>query len=457
MKWPASLRARLGLSVGLVLTVLWLLAATGTALIVRGEMDEVFDSALRETAERILPLAVTDIVGREDPVGTQRLASIRDIDEFFTYVVRDAEGRILLQSHGALPEDFPAYDGPGFAQTETHRLYSDAAVQGTIRITVAEPLAHRAAVAREIRMGLGLPLLVLLPVALVAITLAVRFSLGPLNRFRRHLETRGARDLSQVPADDLPAELAPLAGTLNGLLAGLRDAFEAERSFAANAAHELRTPLAGAIAQAQRLSRESHDPAAVQRAQDIEQTLKRLTRRTERLMQLARAEGRRLRSDDAHDARTALRIVVEDMQRSPAAPALVLDLPKDPVPTTLDADALGIVCRNLVDNALRHGDQYEAVGVTLTAGGDLVVSNAGPVVDPDRLAQLTERFQRAAPAAQGSGLGLYIVACIAVRSGHSLSLASPRPGAADGFEVRFRLADPEDGEQKEVGSVTVAG
>ena len=457
MRRPASLRARLGLSVGLVLTVLWLLAATGTALIVRGEMDEVFDSALRETAERILPLAVIDIVGREDEGVTQRLAAIREHDEFFTYLVRDAEGRILLQSHGALPADFPPYDGPGFAQTETHRLYSDAALQGTIRITVAEPLAHRAAVAREIRMGLGLPLLILLPVALVAIALAVRFSLTPLNRVRRQLETRGARDLSRVPADGLPAELAPLAGTLNDLLEGLRAAFEAERSFAANAAHELRTPLAGAIAQAQRLRQESADPAAVQRAADIEQTLKRLTRRTERLLQLARAEGGRLRSDNAHDARTALRLVVEDMRRGPETPTLALDLPATPVPTTLDPDALGIVCRNLVDNALRHGGGHGAVGVRLTPGGDLTVSNAGPVVAPDRLARLTERLQRGSEGAEGSGLGLYIIACIAARSGHALHLASPRPGAEDGFEVRFRLADPDDGTQKDVGSAAPAG
>ena len=118
-----------------MLTVLWLAAATVTAVIVRGELDEVFDSALRETAERILPLAVTDIVGREDQGVTQRLAPIREHDELFTYLVRDAEGLILLQSHAADPAVFPPYDGPGFHQTATHRLYSDAALQGTIRIT----------------------------------------------------------------------------------------------------------------------------------------------------------------------------------------------------------------------------------------------------------------------------------------------------------------------------------
>ena len=284
MRLPRSLEARLGLSVGLMLTVLWLLAATITAVIVRGELDEVFDSALQETAERILPLAVTDIVGREDEGVAQRLAPIREHDEFFTYVVRDAEGRILLQSHAADAAVFPPWDGPGFRRTATHRLYGDAALQGTIRITVAEPLDHRAAVAREIQMGLGLPLLIALPVALAATILAVRASLGSLRRFRAGLEARSARDLSPVPTGDLPAEIGPVAATLNSLLARLREAFEAERSFAANAAHELRTPLAGAIAQAQRLQSESLDPAAKARAAGIEATLKRLTQLSERLM-----------------------------------------------------------------------------------------------------------------------------------------------------------------------------
>ena len=445
MRWPASLQARLGLSLGIVLSVLWLAAAAVTAVIVRGEMDEVFDSALRETAERILPLAVTDIVGREVQGVTQRLAPIREHDEFFTYVVRDAEGRVLLQSHAADPAVFPPYAGPGFHETATHRLYSDAALQGTIRITVAEPLAHRAMVAREIQMGLGLPLLVVLPLALAAIILAVRFSLAPLRRFRARLEARGARDLSEVPADDLPTEIGPLAATLNSLLARLRDAFEAERSFAANAAHELRTPLAGAIAQAQRLRSETEDRAAAQRATDIEETLKRLTRRTERLMQLARAEGGRLQSDTRHDARAAVRIVVEDMARGPLSPGLALDLPDSPVLSTIDPDALGIVCRNLVENALRHGATGGTVGVALTLAGDLIVSNTGPLVEPDRLARLTERFQRGAPHSDGSGLGLYIVASIANRIGSTLTLTSPRPGKADGFEVRLHLPTTTSG------------
>ncbi len=439
MRWPASLQARLGLSLGLLLTVLWLAAATVTAVIVRGEMDEVFDSALRETAERILPLAVTDIVGREDQGVTQRLAPIREHDEFFTYLVRDDEGRILLQSHAADPAVFPPYDGPGFLQTATHQLYSDAALQGTIRITVAEPLAHRASVAREIQMGLGLPLLIVLPLALAAIILAVRFSLDPLRRFRTRLEARGARDLSEVPASDLPTEIGPLAETLNSLLARLREAFEAERSFAANAAHELRTPLAGAIAQVQRLRSEAKDPAIGARAAEIEATLKRLTRLSERLMQLARAEGGRLRTDQSADLRVVARIVVEDIGRSGAPARIALNLPDTAVMSDIDPDAFEILCRNLVENALRHGAEHTQVQVTLTPDGHLFVANEGPVVSRETLNRLTARFERANDSTDGSGIGLAIVAAIADRIGSSLMLESPRQGASSGFQASVKL------------------
>jgi two-component system OmpR family sensor kinase len=439
MRLPRSLQARVGLSVGLILTVLWVGAATTTALLLREEMDEVFDSALRETAERILPLAVTDIVGREDEGVTQRLAPVRAHDEYFTYVVRDAQGRVLLQSHAADPEVFPPYDGTGFRQTDTHRLYSDAALQETIRITVAEPLEHRAAVAREIQIGLGLPLLVILPVALLAIVLAVRTSLGALRRFRGNLEARHARDLSPVPTGDLPSEIAPLAGTLNSLLDRLRHAFEAERSFAANAAHELRTPLAGAIAQTQRLRSETADPAIEARAADIEATLKRLTRLSERLMQLARAEGGQLRLDRSADLRAVARIVADDLGRSGAADRIRLNVPDIPVMSDIDPDAFAILCRNLVENALRHGAPGGPVTVTLSADGALSVANDGPAVPREALDRLTGRFERAGASSEGSGLGLAIVAAIADRIGSPLRLTSPRPGSTSGFEAALRL------------------
>ncbi|MDP2733169.1 MAG: histidine kinase dimerization/phospho-acceptor domain-containing protein [Hoeflea sp.] len=439
MRLPRSLQARLGLSLGILLTVLWIAAASVTAVILRNEMDKVFDSALQETAQRLLPLAVVDIVGREDDGVTQRLAAIRDHEEFFTYIVRDDQGRILLQSHAADVAVFPVYDGPGFRQTPTHRLFNDDALQGSVRITVAEPLDYRASVAREIQMGLGLPLLIVLPLVLLSIVLAVRASFAPLRRFRDRLEARNARDLSPVPGGDLPSEIAPVAVTLNRLLDRLKATFDAERSFAANAAHELRTPLAGAIAQAQRLQSETLDPAASARAADIEATLKRLTRLSERLIQLARAEGGQLRLDRTSDLRIVARVVVEDIAQTAAPDRIALTLPTTPVMSDLDPDAFGIVCRNLVENAVRHGSEATPVEVALSSNGQLVVANEGPVLPPVTLHRLTARFERAGAATDGSGLGLAIVAAIADRIGSPLILRSPRPGHQSGFEARLTL------------------
>ncbi|MGJ8587424.1 MAG: ATP-binding protein [Yoonia sp.] len=439
MRLPRSLQARLGLSLGVVLTLLWITTATITAVNLRHEMDEVFDSALQETAQRLLPLAVQEIISRDDDGVTQRLGAIREHSEFFTYIVRDQRERILLQSHAADPEIFPPYDGTGFRQTATHRLYNDDALQGSVRISVAEPLDHRASVAREIQMGLGLPVLIVIPLALLAIVLSVRASLASLRRFRETLAVRGARDLSPVPEDDIPLEIAPVAATLNVLLSRLKGAFEAERSFAANAAHELRTPLAGAIAQAQRLQSETDDPAAAARAADIEATLKRLTRLSERLMQLARAEGGRLRLDQTSDLRGVVRIIIDEMARATPAGRITMTLPDGPVLSDLDPDALGILCRNLIENANRHGGAAEPIDVSLLQDGTLRVANAGPLVPKEKLEKLTGRFERAGPNTTGSGLGLAIVAAISERIGSQLILNSPRSGNEDGFEVRIKL------------------
>lgn len=434
-----SLGARLGLSLGLLLTLLWIAAASVTAVILRQEINEVFDSALQETAQRLLPLAVMDIIDREDDGTTQRLGTLREHDEYFTYLVRDPQGRILLQSHTADPAVFPPYDGPGFRETEHYRFYNDDALQGTVRISIAEPMAHRSAVLREIIMALGLPLLLVIPIALLAIALAVRASLAPLHRFRAQLASRGGRDLSPVPVDGLPAEITPVGTTLNGVLGRLKAAFEAERSFASHAAHELRTPLAGAIAQAQRLREETSDPAAAARAGEIEATLKRLTRLSERLMQLARAEGGRLRLDAPRDLCPAARIVVEDAARGTAQSRLALRLPGSPVLSDLDPDAFGILLRNLIDNALRHGAKDGPVVATLGADGMLSVSNDGPVVPRDVLSRLTTRFERGSAGNDGSGLGLAIVAAIADRLGSALTLHSPARGRDQGFEVEINL------------------
>ncbi|MDG4893575.1 ATP-binding protein [Mesorhizobium sp. WSM4976] len=441
MRRPRSLQGRLLLSLGAFLLVIWVGAAWTTAILLRHGIEDVFDSSLQETAQRLLPLAVLDIVGREDAdVASQRLGAIRAHDELLTYVVRDDKGKVLLRSHAAELSVFPPYQGNGFGRTATHRLYSEEALQGTVRITIAEPLAHRAQVVRDVQIGLGLPILLVIPAAFAAVVLAVRTSTRPLRAFREQLEIRSEKDLGPVASGDLPSEIEPLAVTLNALFERLRAAFEAERSLSTNTAHELRTPLAGAIAQAQRIRKETTEPQTAQRGADIETTLKRLTARAERLMQLARAEGSRLRLERTSDLRAPLGVVVDDLRRSVPQERILLNMPETPVMSDIDPDAVGILCRNLVENALRYGGGPAPVEVTLDPDGLLKVSNGGPVVPPETLAKLADRFERGGASARGSGIGLSIVLTIADRIGSPLVLKSPRPGKQSGFEASVRLA-----------------
>jgi two-component system OmpR family sensor kinase len=404
-------------------------------------MNEVFDSALEETAQRILPIAALEIIGREEQGVTQRVATLRQHDEYFTYVVRDAQGRVLLRSHGADEAVFPPFGGMGFVDTPTHRLYFDAALQGTVTIAVAEPLAHRRAVAAEAFFALALPLGLLVPLSLLGVWWLVRRLMVPLQAFRTGIETRGSGDLAPVATDGLPSEVEPVAEAVNRLLDRLRRTLEVERSFTANAAHELRTPVAAALAQTQRLVSETTDAAAQDRARHIESALQRLSRLSAKLLQLARAEGGRLRADRPQDIAPVLRMIVDELAPDAGeAGRIDVSIPAAPVLSTIDLDAFAILARNLIENALKHGEPAQPVHVALAPDGMLAVANEGAAVPPELLASLARPFERGRAAAAGTGLGLAIAKAIATGAGGELTLTSPLPGRSSGFEARFSPA-----------------
>lgn len=430
-----SLQKRLGLGLTLGVTLLWLLAVAASGLVIRPELDEVFDSALEETAQRLLPLAVVEIMNREMATAPQRVLSLEAHEEHLTYLVRDTAGISLLQSHNANPEVFGDQPRKGFITTETHRIYGAAAVRDTYWIQVAEPLSHRAEALREALIALLWPLLLLIPLSLAGTWWLVRASLRPVRAYRSAVATKGAGDLSPVRANDLPTEIEPIATAVDQLLERLRRALEAERSFTANSAHELRTPLATALAQVQRLERELPSGAQLDKARQIEDTLRNLSRLSEKLMQLAKAEGGRLLADRPQDLVPVLALVVDELRRTAQVP-LQLDVPEGPqVYSRLDPDAFAILVRNLIDNALKYGAPGQPVEICLSSEGILRVINAGPTVPPEKLHQLRGRFVRAASDATGFGLGLAIVDAIVTGIGATLQLQSPASGREDGFEV----------------------
>lgn len=450
MRWPTlpprrSLQWRLSLSLAVVVSILWLAAVLAAGIIVRSETDKVFDSALQEVAQRVLPLAYIELLNRDRDTGadsnSQLIPAVDPHSETITYIVRDASGRVLMQSHDAVPEAFPADLRKGFHDTPGLRLYTESAIQGTVVVTTAEAVEQRhAAVFKAIAM-LAWPLVVLLPISILGVWGLVAWSMRPLMDWQNEIEARGRGNLAPVNASDLPSEIAPIAASVDQLIARLRRALEAERSFTGNSAHELRTPIAAALAQTQRLIAEAKDPPTADRARSIEAALRDLSRLSEKLLQLAKAEGGSLHSDTLQNLTEALHHVCNDLATAQnVAERLIVRFPSSGVlMSPLDADAFAILARNLIENALKHGDKDTPVEVTLTDEGILRVANQSPVVPKEELNRLIRPFERGATRAKGTGLGLAIADAITKGVGGTLDLSSPIRGEPNGFEVLVHL------------------
>ena len=438
MRLMRSLRGQLALGLSAILVLLWLAAMLGSAFVVRREMDESFDAALQDTAERILPLAVVELIGSGDDGTAQRILPLAESDEILTYVVRGANGKVLMFSHDADPKVFDPIRGEGFFTTPAHRVYSRSAVSGQYTIQVAEPLIHRNQAVFETMLAMLVPVGVLLPLSLTGVALGVNRGLRPLTELTQALRRKGAGDLVALDLPGLRTELVPIQQAVNRLMARLSRALESERSFAANAAHELRTPIAATLAQSQRLVAESPEGPLRKRAMQVASELQRLTRLAEKLMQLARAEGGAMLAVQPADLVPILQIVLADFARQ--APGRIrAQLPEGPVLSRLDPDAFAILARNLIENALVHGAAPAAITVSLAATGLFSVANDCPVIPPEVLTNLTRRFERAGARSPGSGLGLAIAAGIAHGLGQDLILRSPVPPDRRGFAAAVRL------------------
>lgn len=437
-----SLQRRLSLMLSGGFLVLWLLGTVAAGFILREEINEVFDSALQEVVQRVLPLAYTEILARESgDAMAQQLPAVGAHREYITYLVRDDKGRVLLQSHDAVPERFPHNPAPGFLTNQNARFYTENAVKGTIIVTAAERPGHRQQALRDAITMLLWPLALLLPLSILGTWGMIALAFRPLKRLRDEIGDRGGGNLTPLETAHLPDEIGPIAEAINRLMERLRRTLDAERAFTANSAHELRTPIAAALAHTQRLRAELTETQHRARAGEIELALSRLARLSEKLLQLAKAEGSPLLAEAPVNLVPILEIVVGDFARSPAFKARMgLVVPEHGmVLSYIDIDAFAILARNLIENALKHGDPAQRVRISLNEDALFSVSNRGAIVAPEHLDRLTHRFARGTSEAEGAGLGLAIAAAIAAGSGSTLDLYSPALGFPDGFEVRIQL------------------
>lgn len=449
----SSMTRRLILSLTFAMTFLWLLAVGLGLVVMEEELAEIFDGTLQDTAERLVPLVVDDLEHRgmlAGPADDRPSAAPQQLQtgnssgdqEYLIYQVRDPSGRVLIRSHDA-PEK--AFDTPlkaGFWKDATYQFYTATSDDAQVFIQVADAFENREEAVREGAIALFLPLVFLIPVSGMVIWLVVRRAVRPVGELRREIETKDGGNMEPIDASMLPDELQPIAISVNLLMTRLRTALDAEREFTSNSAHELRTPIAGALAQTQMLIAELTESSSRHRAGQIEASLTRLSHLAEKLLQLSRAEAGIGITDKPADLSRVLDMVLTDFWRSMADPTrLVFHRTADAQLTgPFSEDAFAIVLRNLIENALVHGTAGEPVEVFLENGGPVRIVNAAPAMTEAELAAIRKRFSRGKTEAAGSGLGLSIVERLLAQMNGRLVLVSPASGRNDGFEARIFLS-----------------
>ena len=417
---PWSLRRRLLAVIVAASTVLWLASLGIVTVIAWHETNEVFDDALEESGYMIMA-ATTEwnergLLASARPGG----ANGRKVDMQYQIVV---DGRVIQRTSGAPARPFVTGfdDSHGFADPDVdERRWRVFVVRDEARrfeVQVGQKYKKRLDILEELAESLWLPVLGFLAVlALVCWVLTGRV-LKPLHRTASAIAAKTPDDLALVPTAGQPRELLPIVLALNGVLGRLDAALQAERRFTADAAHELRTPLAGLHMHVQLLQRQHPDLAAS--FQKLRQDIARMTGLVDSLLALARLDP--LAREQLVREPVALAPLFERLVAAHAGVAeqrgITLSARCDLDQVDANPQMLEIMLRNLIDNALRYcpaGSRVEIAADRIAGSGRIVVRDDGPGVDDASRQRLTERFFRVLGQGQGgSGLGLSIVKRIA--------------------------------------------
>jgi signal transduction histidine kinase len=407
-----SIRARLLVALIILVALISLIAAGVTYRRVLSETSTLFDYQLRQMALSLrgqISLAPR-IEVPPDQGDADFVIQIWDVFGARTYVSRPG---LPMINQTVL----------GFADLslrgETWRTYGLATPAGVIQI--AQPVRVREGLARSAAARVVIPLIFLLPIMVVAVAWIVRRGLLPLRHVAAEVQRRDIRSLAPLESAQLPREIEPLVGELNRLLARLQVAFDTQRAFIADAAHELRSPLTALRLQLQLLNR-APDEAAREEAQSrLGAAVERAIHLAEQLLTLARNDAEESPGElPPVDLAAAAAQGITDTHDFALARHIELSLDAAPgIMIRGDAEALRTLVRNLVDNAVRYTPPHGTVQVRSRPAAEgvlLEVIDNGPGIAPSDRERVFDRFYRRAAAQEsGSGLGLAIVKAIAER------------------------------------------
>jgi two-component system sensor histidine kinase TctE len=450
------------------LLLLWPMSIAITYLVAKSIANQPFDHALEDSVT-VLAQQVKEVDGKvvaRLPGSARDILRADDVDSVY-FQISGPRGELVdgdRELPQPPPDDAERSGRVHFRNEALHgtpvrvafawvNLESDSG-QGEPRLAlvqVAETLDKRAQLANEIIKGVILPQFIILPVILALVWFALSRGLSPLAQLQERIRARPPDDLSPIDSRQVPEEISPLVGSLNDMLERLTDTIDAQKRFIADAAHQMKTPLAGMRMQSELALRQVNPDEIHRSLEQLAKSSESATRLVNQLLALARAENQPHAglALEALDLGLLVREVIQDWV--PASFAQDIDLgyeaPAHPVEIDGSAIMLRELLSNLIDNALRYTPRGGSVTVRVRASGMQVlleVEDTGPGIAPAERERVFERFYRIlGSSVPGSGLGLAIVREIAQQHGADIEIfTNPRSTHKKFPGSLFRLSFP---------------
>lgn len=422
---PASMKSRLLMAVLGAVVITWLATAIVSYLDARRELNELLDAHLAQAAALLVAQASHEL----EEIETEHAPTLHRYGYQVAFQIWE-RGRVLrLHSTGA-PSQRLSEQLEGFSDSDVEgrrwRVFSTWGRKQRVLIQVGEERRTRDRLAATIVMALLEPMVLALPVLGLIVWLGIRWGTRPLVSLGAQVRERDPSNLAPLEVGHPPAEVVPLVANLNHLLERVRASIESERRFTADAAHELRTPIAAVRAHAEVARATTTDTERRAALDSIVAGCDRAAHAVEQLLTLARLHPREsVGPRQPCDLRDIAKQALADAAPMAVAKGIELELVAGPPVIALGNQALlAILARNLVDNAVRYAGPGSSARVEVVRDGEiarLVVSDQGPGIPPAHRASLGQRFYRIpGTRAAGVGLGLSIVTRIADLHGASV-------------------------------------
>ena len=456
-----SIRRRLLVTLLSVVAFSWLITALVVYFDSRHEIEELFDAQLAQSARVLLAMSEHELaeqqiyqsmlggsgVTESVEISFSDTAGIgHEYEDKLAFQVWTGDNHLALHSANAPTHRSLASRGVGFSnqliENNIWRVFSLTGEPSEIRILVGQSLEIRNELIGAISNRLLTPVLLSLPVLALLIWYGIAHAMRPLLQLAENVHNLEPDQLKPLSLEDIPDESRPLVESLNLLFGQLQYAFDNERRFTADAAHELRTPLAALRVQAQ-VALGANDNEARQHAlRRIIQGVDRATHLVEQLLTLARLDPENALQDTvplklADICQGTLVELADTAQEKHTELALEAECDGQIMG---NQNAIYIMLRNLIDNAIRYTPEKGSVCVKVDCSKNairLTISDNGPGIAPEEHAKVMERFYRGSTArASGSGLGMSIVQRIIGRHNALLELGKSAHG---GLEVSIRF------------------